>query len=195
MLVFADESGDPGPAIGAGGSPYFTVAVVQFSDAVEAQRCEALFARLRTRLNLGSRAEFHFRADSHERRLAFLHTLAEANFLVAAATIDKSRVRPRPSFSAACIHALEVLPFLEDFSIVFDASGGRVGQKLVVADLRAHFGERLKNARASRSQSDSLVQLADYVAGIANRVAGGARGGEQYLAALGAKVQSFERLP
>lgn len=40
MLVFVDESGDPGMKLEGGSTPYFTVALVIFEDHEEATACD-----------------------------------------------------------------------------------------------------------------------------------------------------------
>ena len=40
MLVFVDESGDPGMKLGTGATPFFTVALVVFEDHEEAAACD-----------------------------------------------------------------------------------------------------------------------------------------------------------
>lgn len=184
MLVFADESGDPGPVGKAGASERFTVAAVAFEDAEDAQDCEARIRVLRARLSVSARSEFRFRNDRHERRLQFLAAIAPARFLVAAASTSKAS-QDHVSFGRVCVAAIEELPLLPPVRIVADETGGRAHRTQLRRELRLALGERLHSVRTARSQSEDLLQVADYAAGIAARLAGGRAGGEEYLDALG----------
>ena len=57
MLVFIDESGDPGMNKKIGSSEYFIVTAVAFEDHEEATRCDERIDTLRQELRAG---EFHF---------------------------------------------------------------------------------------------------------------------------------------
>ncbi|MCL4240794.1 MAG: DUF3800 domain-containing protein [Dehalococcoidia bacterium] len=184
MLVFADESGDPGPVGKAGASERFTVAVVAFESAKDAQDCEARIRMLRARLSVSARSEFRFRNDRHERRLQLLAAIAPARFLVAAASTSKAD-RDQISFGRVCVAAIEELPPSPPLRIVADETGGRAHRTQLSRELRLVLGERLRSLRTARSQSEDLLQVADYAAGIAARLAGGRAGGEEYLDALG----------
>ena len=93
MLVFVDESGDLGFKLDRGSSQFFTIALVVFEDGPAALACQQVIESLRRQLHLPANYEFHFHKDSHQRRLAFLSTVARQHFSCYTSTLDK--VSPR----------------------------------------------------------------------------------------------------
>ena len=89
MLVFLDESGDAGRKLEKGSSHFFTVALVTFSDHEEATRCDERIRLLRSEMGLSASFEFHFRDDSHKRRLAFLEAVSPYDFFYHAFVLNK----------------------------------------------------------------------------------------------------------
>lgn len=89
MLVFLDESGDPGRKIDRGSSLFFTVALVVFNDRDEATRCDERIRLLRSELNLPGSYEFHFSENSHRVRCAFLEAVAPYDFFYHAFVLNK----------------------------------------------------------------------------------------------------------
>ncbi len=80
MLVYVDESGDPGLKIAQGSSSHFVVALVVFQDEDEAHVLEQRVALLRHELDLDPRFEFKFNKCSAEIRKAFLKAVAPYDF-------------------------------------------------------------------------------------------------------------------
>lgn len=196
MLVFADESGDPGPAGRASASAFFSVGLVQFRAEADARHCEALLDKFRRNVGMPEHSELRFRKDSHPRRLAAIESLLGASFDVSAVSIDKrGRLLTMPgAFVEACAAGFLDLPGGPPARLVFDASGGKKYQQEVARALRLSLGERLSGAKAGRSHTDLLLQLADYVAGIANRVSEQRPGAQEYLRALGSRSAAFRIL-
>ena len=62
MLMFIDESGDPGLKVGSGSSKYFIVALVAFEDHDEALAADDRIDLLRREIGLSEKFEFHFNA-------------------------------------------------------------------------------------------------------------------------------------
>ena len=60
MLVFLDESGDPGMKLTGGSSDLFIVALVIFNDREEAQACDTRIDLLRRELKMCVGMEFKF---------------------------------------------------------------------------------------------------------------------------------------
>ncbi|MBI4351223.1 MAG: DUF3800 domain-containing protein [Elusimicrobia bacterium] len=71
MLVFLDESGDPGLKIVQGSSRYFVIALVAFQDEEETQAIGQRLQLLRRELHLNPHFEFKFNKCNRELRLAF----------------------------------------------------------------------------------------------------------------------------
>lgn len=60
MLVFIDESGDPGLKIEKGSSRYFTVSLVVFEDKEEALACDQRIGLLRRELGWEQKKRISF---------------------------------------------------------------------------------------------------------------------------------------
>lgn len=93
MLVFIDESGDPGFALTRGSSRYFVIVCVIFHDELEAEKMAVTLKELRRNLGLSHESEFKFNKSRKKVRVAFLRTLQHFNFSVRALVIDKTLIR------------------------------------------------------------------------------------------------------
>jgi hypothetical protein len=80
MLIFIDESGDPGLKIEAGSSKYFFVVLVVFEDHDEALAADDRISLLRRQQGLPSNYEFHFNKMKPAYRRRFLEAIAPYNF-------------------------------------------------------------------------------------------------------------------
>ena len=65
MLVFIDESGDPGLKTDQGSSRFFTIGLVVFEDHDEAQACDDRITLLKRELGWSADSEFHFKTNSN----------------------------------------------------------------------------------------------------------------------------------
>ena len=208
MLVFIDESGDLGFKFQKGSTRFFTIALVAFENSEAAQRCQEAIGALSKTLSLPPRYEFHFHDDSHTRRLALLNTVAHQDFNCYTFTLDKASPRltgegfrhKDSGYKWVCRIALENMGNdLSDATIVIDGSGDRTFRQQIGECLRKELNSELKTqvrgVRVSRSTSDPLVQLADYVAGVTNRNYEGKPGAEQYDAYIRRKRRSQRKWP
>jgi len=75
MLVFLDDSGDPGFKVAKGSTPCFVIALVIFDDDLEAEKCAVAIKELRRTLGLSDNYEFRFNGSNRDIRLAFLRWL------------------------------------------------------------------------------------------------------------------------
>ncbi len=183
MLVFVDESGDLGFKLDRGSSQFFTIALVVFEDGPAALACQQVIESLRQQLHLRADYEFHFHEDSHQRRLALLSTVARQHFWCYTFTLDKASPRltgagfryRSAGYKWVCRTALDnVASDLQEATIIIDGSGERLFRQQLSTYLRRELNpqqrEQIKAIRISRSHSDPLIQLADYVAGVTNRL-------------------------
>ena len=88
MLVFIDESGDPGDPTAPGASDLLVIAVVTFEDHEQARRCTEALDDLARELGRGS-AEFKFSRDSHRTRMRVLGAVRHFRFTYHALVFDK----------------------------------------------------------------------------------------------------------
>lgn len=194
MLVFIDESGDPGRKIDRGSSEFFVLAVVMFEDHGEASRCEQDIENLAQELGRGSR-EFKFSKDSHKTRIRFLDTVRPYGFTYRVFVLNKDpRQLYGPGFNTkdslykwVCGTALkDVSAQWSDAIVMLDRSGERTFQRQLKSHLQRevrtlHGSGRIKKVKANDSRSDRLLQLADYVAGVVNRHTVGRKWAEVYF--------------
>lgn len=200
MLVFADESGDPGRKVKEGSSLYFLVALVTFEDNNEALDCDRRIDLLRKQLNLAPAFEFHFSSNSARVREQFLQAVAPYPFFCHTFALNKDRDRlygqgfvfKESLYKFAARMTFEnAKPYLVNAKVVIDGSGGRQFRDELSAYLRKRIisqeGRRLiRSVRIQRSAGNNLLQLADYVAGVTNRALCGKQDGnllkQKYLA-------------
>ena len=197
MLVFIDESGDPGRKIDRGSSEFFVLAVVMFEDHGEASRCAHDIENLAQELGRGSR-EFKFSKDSHKTRIRFLDTVRPYGFTYRVFVLNKDPGKLYgPGFSSkdslykwVCGTALkDVSAEWSEAIVMLDRSGERTFQRQLKSYLQRevrtlHGSGRIKKVKANDSRSDRLLQLADYVAGVMNRRALGKKWAGMYVARL-----------
>ena len=183
MLAFLDESGDPGRKVTGGSSRYFTVAVVTFESAAEATACDNRIHALRSELSLPRRYEFHFHSNARSIRRAFLDAVAPFNFRYHAFSLNKDPKKlygpgfdyKGPLYKYVCRLVMEnATPFLHDATVVIDKSGDRLFRRQLASYLRQNINQEgatvIRKVKMEHSKTNNLVQLADYVAGVMNRL-------------------------
>ena len=208
MLGFVDESGDTGFKLGRGSSATFVVAMVVFTDRDEAQRCDDRIAILREELSLRASHEFHFSHNAPRIRAAFLETVQPFAFRVHVLVADKVRLlnqglrEPTASLYEAATDLLftDAKPYLSDAIVTLDTRGGRDTQRRLAASLRRRLNEGSSRSghrvKFERSSGNNLLQLADYVVGLASRRNTAGRDGvELYGRYLGSKEATWRLWP
>ncbi|MBU1290165.1 DUF3800 domain-containing protein [Patescibacteria group bacterium] len=182
MLIFIDESGDSGLKTEKGSSKFFTIALVVFEDREEALFCDQKIALLKKELGWSDNSEFHFKRNSDKVRRAFLQAVAPYNFFYYGVVINKDPkklwgdgFRNKESFyKYACGLVFQnAKDKLENAIIVVDKSGNLDFRRQLTKYLRKRMNEGdkklIKKLKMQRSESNNLLQLADYVAGVINR--------------------------
>jgi hypothetical protein len=172
VLVFIDESGDPGFRIDRGSSPFFVVAMVIFRSQEAALRTEQAIRDAKAKLHLAR--EFKFNASSHSVRRHFFEAVAGCDFRVRALVVDKTRIRSahlkthKERFYSYFVRQMMSWDGgrLRDADVRIDGSGDREFKREFAAYLRRHLsGDRLRSCGFSDSRRDPLIQLADMVVG------------------------------
>jgi Protein of unknown function (DUF3800) len=171
VLVFIDESGDPGfKAVGS--SQVFVVAMVIFADAESASIAQGRIKALGERLKV--KPEFKFSKCKDEYRTAFFDEVASCRFKVRAIVVRKERVRSpnlretKESFYKFFIRMMMMHDgeTLKNAKVVIDGSGDREFKKQFRAYLRKHFDStRIRAVDLKDSRDDELIQLADMAVG------------------------------
>jgi len=182
MLVFIDESGDPGFKLKQGSSRCFTVALVVFEDNEEAVDCDTKIRLLRKELGWADDSEFHFKRNSDNVRRAFLTAVAPYNFFYYGIVINKDPkklwgkgFKDKMSFyKYACGLVFEnAKEKLDNATVIIDESGSLDFRHQLAKYLRKKINEEQRNfinkVKMQRSSGNNLLQLADYVASVINR--------------------------
>jgi len=194
MLVFIDESGDPGLKIEKGSSRFFTVSLVIFEDKEEALACDQRITLLKRELGWEENSEFHFKRNSDKIRRAFLQAVAPYNFFYYGIVINKEPeklwgegFRNKSSFyKYACSLVFQnAKDKLENSTVIIDKSGNLDFRRQLAKYLRRKLNEEgkklIKKVKMQRSRGNNLLQLADYIAGVINRsVQGRKKFAEEY---------------
>lgn len=181
MLVFIDDSGDPGFKLDKGSTSHFVIAMIIFDDELEAEKTAVAIKELKRKLGFGDNVEFRFFKNSKNVRLNFFEAINKFNFRIRCLVVDKSIIRSeelknnKNSFYAYFIK--EVLKnsnsTILNAKVRMDGSGDRIFRRNFFTYLRRELNSEEKkimhNCRMVDSKSNVLVQLADMVAGSINR--------------------------
>jgi len=180
MLVFVDESGDTGRKPEEGSSKFFTVALVIFEENDEAVVCDQRIGLLRHELGWDERSEFHFKRNSDRVRRAFLQAVAPYNFFYYGIVINKEKLwgegfKDKMSFyKYTCSLVFEnAKEKLNHATVIIDESGNLEFKQQLARYLRRKINEEerkiIAKIKMQRSESNNLLQLADYIGCVINR--------------------------
>lgn len=181
MIIFLDDSGDPGFKIGKGSTSHFVIAMVIFDDELEAEKTAIAIKELKRKLGFSEYMEFRFFKNSKDVRIKFMETIKKFNFRVRCLIVDKAKIyseelkNNKNSFYAYFIkEALKQSNnTILNAKIRMDGSGDRIFRKNFFTYLRRELNsdERkiMRNCRMVNSKGNVLVQMADMVAGSINR--------------------------
>ncbi len=172
MLVFIDESGDPGFKLDKGSSPFFVASMVIFEDSATALSAQVRLEELQRELK--AYPEFKFGKCPVRKRIRFFEEIAELEFVCRAVVVDKRLIYSpalrsvKESFYKFFIRMMiqNDAGILKDAKIVVDGSGDRHFKKQFQGYLRKNVSKEIvKECKLKDSKKDVLVQLADMTAG------------------------------
>jgi hypothetical protein len=183
MLVFLDDSGDPGFKVKKGSSPCFVIALAIFDDHLEAEACAVEIKKLRRELRLSDHFEFKFSKCCDRFRQAFLSRVAPFKFRVRAIVMRKDAIyspelrESKESFYNYAIRMVLQHSFgkIKRARLKMDGHEDRAFRRELHSYLRKQLqtnkdGEPiLEDVRIVDSKSNVLIQLADMVAGTLRR--------------------------
>ncbi len=185
MLVFLDDSGDPGFKVKKGSSPCFVIALVIFDDHLEAEACAVDIKKLRRELGLSDHFEFKFSKCCDRFRKAFLRRVAQSAFRIRAIVMRKEVIyspelrQAKDNFYRYAIKMVLQHSFgtITKARLKMDGHEDREFRRELFSYLRKQLqvtrnGEPiLEDVRIVDSQNNVLIQLADMVAGTLRRYA------------------------
>lgn len=181
MLVFIDDSGDPGFKIEKGSSKTFVICCVIFDDNLEAEKTAIKIKELRRRLKKSDRFEFKFNKCSRKYRKDFLTSVVSSKFRIRAIIMPKENIysyelkNSKESFYSFTIKTVLKHNFgtIKNAKIRLDGRGDRLFRRKLLTYLRKNLNTKeqkiVQNLKFRDSKSDVLVQLADMIAGSINR--------------------------
>ncbi len=172
MLVFIDESGDPGFKLAKGSSPIFVVALVAFKDVEQSRRAIAAIDEAARKSKIPN--EFKFSKSRPEVRDCFFEAVLPFDFCVRAIVIEKDKIysphlrTDKDAFYSFFVKSM--LKFdnglLQNAKVVIDGSGEQAFKRELSSYLRKHTGENaIRKLTFSDSRNDRLVQMADMCTG------------------------------
>jgi len=193
MLVFVDESGDPGLKIEQGSSRYFVVALVIFEDNDEAQAADDRITLLRREMRLEPSFEFRFNKCRRNFREQFLKAVAPYQFFYYGIVINKDPnklwgegFQHKESFYkyASSLVFENAKAFLSNATVIIDGSGSKDFRR----QLERYFKRRInifeqrfiRKVKIQDSSRNNLLQLADMIAGAIHRSFGTKGDAQQY---------------
>lgn len=172
MLIFIDESGDPGFKLGRGSSSHFVVSMVIFDEDEHAQSTAETIKQALADLKI--KPEFKFNKSRNVIRDAFFEKVKSCKFRVRALVVDKEKIYSKNLreddekfynyFVRLLIDFKELK--LNNVSIKIDGSGDREFKKELHRYLRSQVKSDFKlKIELVDSHKNHLIQLADMVAG------------------------------
>ncbi len=173
MLVFIDESGDPGFKLDKGASPIFVAAMVIFQSSEAASAAHAAIAGSEAK-RLHKPREFKFNKCSYEIRDLFFEAIMPCDFSVRAIVVKKEVIySPRLIADKERFYEYFVKQMmkhdnrvLSDAKVTIDGSGDRAFRRDLNAALRLRLRKgMIKKVLFKNSISDLLLQQADMCVG------------------------------
>jgi hypothetical protein len=177
MIVFVDDSGDPGFKLEKGSSLIFVISCVIFDDELDAEKTAVAIKELKRKLKFPDNMEFKFNKSSKSVRIKFLEHIKNFKFQVRSLVIEKEIVRSKElkrnknSFYSYAIKTLlqHSHGSILDARIRIDGSGDRVFRRNFITYLRKQLNSNqrriMKDCKLIDSKDNVLIQLADMLAG------------------------------
>lgn len=181
MLVFIDDSGDPGFKIEKGSSPVFIIVCVIFDDELEAEKTAVAIKEFRRKLKKSDNFEFKFNKSNREFRLNFLEHVISFKFRIRAIVFEKTKIKSnelkisKQSFYNYAIKMVLKHNFgkIKEAKIRLDGHGDRIYKREVVRYLRRELNNKknrvFEKLQFVDSRNNVLIQLADMIAGSIHR--------------------------
>ena len=181
MIIFINESGDPGFKTQKGSSLHFVIALIIFDDELDAEETALKIKKLRKKLGKSNQFEFKFNKCNRKLRESFLHQIKNCRFRIRAIVFDKEKIySPYLRSNKESFYRFALRQVLEhnnetikQAKIRLDGRGEKVFRKQLVTYLRKHLNSEtkqiMKNLRFRDSRKDVLIQMADMIAGSIRR--------------------------
>jgi len=182
MLIFIDDSGDPGFKLEKGSSAVFVIVMVIFKDNLIAEETALRIKKLRRELGFRDEYEFKFNKCHRDLRIKFLQSIRKYNFDIRAIVVIKEKIfsltlrSSKEKFYNFIVRNL--LSYYEDeffdkATVKIDGRASKILRKDFDHYLRKMINspkkKRIGKIKHINSKSDMLIQLADMAAGSIRR--------------------------
>lgn len=203
MLVFIDESGDPGLKIEKGSTKFFVIVLVAFDQNEEATACDRAIEKLKRKVSNDNGFEFKFNRLKREKRIKFFEKIIVHKFCYFAVVINKIKLygkgfKVKESFYkyASSLVFQNAKPFLKCATVVIDGSGSSRFKQQFKNYLKNKVGSGIiKKFKIQSSHSNNLIQLADMIAGAVHRSYSSKDDKNDYRKLISAKEVSIQVWP
>ena len=201
MLVFIDDSGDPGFKLQKGSSLCFVIALVIFDDPLEAERASLSIKELRRKLKVSDLYEFKFNKMNKKFREKFIENVRNFKFRVRAIVVKKEVIYSQSlrNHKENFYNYIVMQVFKQSRRVIKRAKlkFDKRGEKSLRDHLRVYLSRELDNKNNNifkdlkfvDSRQNTLIQLADILAGSINQYYSGKT--KSYLEAF-QKVKRIE---
>lgn len=196
MLVFIDESGDPGFKLDRGSTPIFAAAMVVFNTVDAAVHTGAVIRQALA--DLHAYPEFKFNKCRDALRDSFFAAVSGCDFCVRAIVVRKEliysdRLRgEKEEFYRFFVKNMVEHDggLLDNAKVIIDGSGDRVFRYDLQRHLKSRARGNIKSVKFADSRRDPLVQLADMAVGaVARSYRTDRKNSHRWLDQLGRKLQ------
>ncbi|MFZ5806901.1 MAG: DUF3800 domain-containing protein [Verrucomicrobiota bacterium] len=176
MLVFIDESGDPGLKLSAGSSRYFVIGLLVFEDHEEATAADQRIQLLKREMGFNASFEFHFNSLRADYRKTFLKAISSYDFFYFGIVINKENLSGegfqfKESFYKYTCGLVfnNAKPHLNHAIVIVDGSGSREFRKQFASYLRKRINDKdnycIKKVKVQDSKDNNLIQMTDMICG------------------------------
>lgn len=178
MLIFIDDSGDPGFQLLKGSSEVFVIALVIFDDNLIAEETAVALKKLRRELNFPDTTEFKFHKSRRQIKEKFLERCARFNFRIRAIVVKKEDINKSNYLrtDTSSFFNYIVMQVLKNNSGTIKRAKLRFdkrGERRIRDELRVYLSRELDNKKKNiftelrfvDSKENILVQLADMITG------------------------------
>jgi hypothetical protein len=180
MLVFIDESGDPGMNQRSNTSRLFVVTAVLFEEPEEAEHCDQAIERLRQELRKSAAFEFKFNGCCDDYREMFLRAVSPHQFFYHSFVLNKELLWSQGFKNKESLYKQttslvfeNAKPDLRRAKVVIDRCGDRAFRDSLGRYLKRKLdddnGALIREVKMEASHSNNLLQLADMVCGAVAR--------------------------
>jgi hypothetical protein len=168
MLIFVDDSGDPGIKLNSGSSRFFVLSAIKFIDNLDAEEASLVLKRYKRKIRMLDNQEIKFNQLSMKRRVEILDELKNIKINIFAVYFDKEENILENNLSYINYMKTLFKKYEKDFlnnKIIIDGGHERIYQKDFFNKITDGTKISTKEIRMKDSKSNTLLQLADIFAG------------------------------